>query len=218
MSFSAAVRHLKKSDSVMRALIEKHGPCKLKREYETEPFASLVDAIIYQQISYAAAGSIARRFRALYGENGDAGHLPKPEELLKTHPRTLRAVGLSRQKSAYMRDLAGKAADGSLRLDQYHKMPDEAVVENVTQVKGIGRWTAEMFLMFCLGRMDVLPVGDLGVQYGFKMAYKLRKMPSAEKMEKIAEPWRPYRSVATWYLWQIRREELVKAKLKTKKR
>ncbi len=212
MSFSAAVRHLKKSDPVMRALIERHGPCKMRREYETEPFASLVDAIIYQQISYAAAGSIAKRFRALYGENG--GRLPRPEELLRTHPRTLRAVGLSRQKSAYMRDLAARAADGSLRLDAFHHMDDQAVIENVTQVKGIGRWTAEMFLMFCLGRMDVLPVGDLGVQYGFRIAYKMKKMPSAARMEALAEPWRPYRSVATWYLWQIRREELLRGKKK----
>jgi len=197
---------------MMRALIEKHGPCKMRREYETEPFASLVDAIIYQQISYAAAGSIARRFRALYGEKGIGGRLPRPEELLKTHPRTLRAVGLSRQKSAYMRDLAARAVDGSLRLEDFQSMSDDAVIENVTQVKGIGRWTGEMFLMFCLGRMDVLPVGDLGVQYGFKIAYKMKKMPKAEKMEKIAEPWRPYRSVATWYLWQIRREELLRAR------
>jgi len=200
----------------MRALIEKHGPCKMRREYETEPFASLVDAIIYQQISYAAAGSIAKRFRALYGENGGAGRLPRPEELLQTHPRTLRSVGLSRQKSAYMRDLAAKAADGSLQLDKFQAMSDDAVIENVTQVKGIGRWTAEMFMMFCLGRMDVLPVGDLGVQYGFKIAYKMRKMPKEEKMQKIAEPWRPYRSVATWYLWQIRREELLKGRAKAK--
>ncbi len=212
MSFSAAVRHLKKCDPVMRQLIERHGPCKMRREYETEPFASLVDAIIYQQISYAAAGSIAKRFRALYGENG--GRLPRLEELLRTHPRTLRSVGLSRQKSKYMRDLAARAADGSLQLNAFHSMSDDAVIENVTQVKGIGRWTAEMFLMFCLGRMDVLPVGDLGVQYGFKIAYKMKKMPSEQKMEALAEPWRPYRSIATWYLWQIRREELLRAKKK----
>ena len=208
MSLSPAIRHLKKNDPVMRGLIEKYGQCKMRREYETEPFCSLVDAIIYQQISYAAAGSIAKRFRGLYGENG--GRLPSPQELLATHPRTLRRVGLSRQKSKYMRDLAAKAASGELRLHEFQAMSDEDVVANVTQVKGIGRWTAEMFMMFCLGRMDVLPVGDLGVQYGFRIAYGLRKMPSPEKMEKIAEPWRPFRSVGTWYLWQIRREELKK--------
>jgi len=195
----------------MRRLIERYGPCKIKREYETEPFASLVEAIIYQQISYAAAGSIAKRFRSLFGENGGAGRLPRPEELLAVHPRRLQAVGLSRQKRGYMRDLAAKAAEGSLRLGDFQEMSDDAVIENVTQVKGIGRWTGEMFLMFCLGRPDVLPVGDLGVQYGFKIAYKMRKMPSAEKMEAIAEPWRPHRAVATWYLWQIRREELAKS-------
>jgi DNA-3-methyladenine glycosylase II len=210
MSFSAAVRHLKKRDPVMRGLIEKYGRCQLRREYEAEPFASLVDAIIYQQISYAAAGSIARRFRGLYGQDG--GRLPRPEELLATHPRTLRAVGLSRQKSRYMRDLAARAVRGELRLGEYQQMSDAAVIENVMQVKGIGRWTAEMFLMFCLGRPDVLPVGDLGVQYGFKVAYRMRRMPTAEKMEALAEPWRPYRSVGTWYLWQIRREELQRAK------
>ena len=107
-----------------------------------------------------------------------------------------------------MRDLAKKADDGTLSLGKFQKMSDSDVIENVTQVKGIGTWTAEMFLIFCLGRKDVLPVKDLGVQYGFKLAYRLRKLPSGIKMEKIAEPWRPYRTIATWYLWKARREEI----------
>jgi DNA-3-methyladenine glycosylase II len=216
MSYAAAVRHLQKCDPVMRRLIARHGPCRIKREHVADPFGALVEAIIYQQISYAAAGTIARRFRALYSEKGDQGRLPRPQQVLATPRGELRRVGLSRQKARYIRDLAARAADGSLALGEYAAMGDEEVIANVTTVKGIGRWTAEMFLMFCLGRRDVLPVGDLGLQYGFKQAYGLRKRPKAERMEAIARPWRPYRSVATWYLWQIRRDELVGGQAKKK--
>jgi len=110
---------------------------------------------------------------------------------------------------SYMRDLAHKACDGTLQLGRFGSMTDEQVIENLTQVKGIGRWTSEMFLIFSLGRLDVLPVDDLGLRYGFRKAYAMRTLPSPERMQKIAEPWRPYRSVGTWYMWQVRRMQLI---------
>ncbi|HEV8383982.1 MAG TPA: hypothetical protein VGQ11_03855, partial [Candidatus Acidoferrales bacterium] len=145
-------------------------------------------------------------FRQIYSRDGnEAGKLPSPEELRRTPIRKLRAAGLSRQKIGYLRDLARKAADGTVALDGFAALTDEAVIENVTQVKGIGRWMAEMFLIFSLNRPDVLPVDDLGLQYGFKVAFRMRALPSAKTMQKLGEAWRPYRSIATWYLWKVRR-------------
>ncbi len=203
----SAVLHLKKSDPVLRRLIVRAGPCGLPLEREANQFGALVDAIIYQQLAYKAAQTIATRFRALFARPGGnpRGRLPRPEELLRTSRSKLRAAGLSRQKIGYLRDLAAQASRGALKLGRFAKTPDEGVIENLTQVKGIGRWTAEMFLIFSLGRPDVLPVGDLGLQYGIKEVYGLRALPSARKIEGMAEPWRPYRSVATWYLWKARR-------------
>ena len=205
-SISAAVRHLKRADPVMRRLIERLGPCRLGQECDPDEFGTLVDAIIYQQLAYKAAQSISRRFQALYeSRSSPGGRLPQPAELLRTPRRKLRSAGLSRQKIAYLRDLAKNAAAGRLALGQFSKMGDAEVIENVTQVKGIGRWTAEMFLIFCLARPDVLPVDDLGMQYGFCDAYGLRRLPSEKLMLATAEPWRPYRTVGTWYLWKLRR-------------
>ncbi len=203
----AAVRHLKRGDPVLRRLIERLGPCELRRERETNQFGALVDAIIYQQLAYRAAQTIANRFRLLYASRDGAGRgrLPRAEELLRTPARKLRAAGLSRQKIGYMRDLARKAAGGKIKLGRFGRLTDDEVIENLVQVKGIGRWTAEMFLIFSLGRPDVLPVDDLGLQYGFKGAFRLRALPSEEWMRRTAEPWRPYRTVATWYLWKLRR-------------
>ena len=203
----AAIRHLKNADPVLRRLIERLGPCELIREREANQFGALVDAIIYQQLAYRAAQTIANRFRLLYSNPNGArrGRLPRPEELLCTPARRLRSAGLSRQKIGYMRDLARKAAGGKLQLSHFGRLSDDKVIENLTQVKGIGRWTAEMFLIFSLGRPDVLPVDDLGLQYGFKDAYGLRTLPSEKWMRRTAEPWRPYRTVATWYLWKLRR-------------
>ena len=209
MSYGPAIRHLKRSDATMRRVIEQVGPCKLHQECVTDEFAALADSIIYQQLAYKAAATISRRFQGLYaGKNGDAPRFPTPAELLATPLRKLRSVGLSKQKARYMVDLARKAANGTVQFGHFAQLTDSEVVENVTLVKGIGRWTAEMFLIFCLRRPDVLPVGDLGVQYAFKSAYKMRKLPSTERMEKLAEPWRPYRTVATWYLWKSRRAEI----------
>lgn len=209
MNYAPAIRHLKRSDATMRRVIEQVGPCKLHLECVTDEFAALADSIIYQQLAYKAAATISKRFQGLYtGANGAGPRFPTAEELLATPLRKLRSVGLSKQKAGYMLDLARKAADGTVKFGNFARLTDDQVVENVTLVKGIGRWTAEMFLIFCLQRGDVLPVGDLGVQYAFKHAYKMPKLPSEERMEKLAEPWRPYRTVATWYLWKSRRAEI----------
>lgn len=207
MNHAAAVRHLKQADPVLRRLIAAVGPCRIEEECSTNRFGTLVDAIIYQQLSYKAAQTISRRFQQLYGANG-RGRMPRPEEILRTPARKLRGAGLSRQKLGYMRDLAAKAADGTLHLRRYARMTDDEVIANVTQVKGIGRWTAEMFLIFCLRRPDVLPVDDLGIQYAFQQAYGLRKPPSEEWMRRTAEAWRPWRTIASWYLWRARRKEI----------
>jgi len=203
---AAAVRHLKRADPVLRRVIERVGPYRLHLEQHRNQFGTLVDAIIYQQLAYKAAQTIARRFRKLFG-NGD-GRLPRPEELLRAPRAKLRVAGLSRQKIGYLRDLGQKAVDGALRLGRFARLSDDAVIENLTQVKGIGHWTAEMFLIFSLDRPDVLPVDDLGLQYAIKHAYGLRSLPSAERIRKLAEPWRPYRTMATWYLWRSRREQI----------
>jgi DNA-3-methyladenine glycosylase II len=207
MNYSAAVRHLKRADPVLRRTIERVGPCRLGREQDRERFGALADAIIYQQLALNAAQTISRRFWALFsaGDGERKAKYPSPEEILSAPRRKLRAAGLSRQKMGYIRDLALKAADGSLRLETLDGVPDEEVILTLTQVKGIGRWTAEMFLIFSLARPDVLPVGDLGLQHAIRLAYRLRKLPSARKIVAIAEPWRPYRSVATWFLWKSRR-------------
>lgn len=203
---AAAVRHLKHTDPVLRRLIGRLGPCELAQECERNQFGALVDAILYQQLAYRAAQTIARRFRLLYALDGATrGRLPRADELLLTPKRKLRAAGVSRQKIGYLRDLARKAAGGKLKPGRFGRLSDDEVIENLTQVKGIGRWTVEMFLIFSLGRLDVLPVGDLGLQYGFKDAYRLRALPSERWMHRTAEPWRPYRTVATWYLWKLRR-------------
>lgn len=210
----AAVRHLKRADPVLRRLIDRFGPCALVLEREKNQFAALVDAIIYQQLAYKAAQSISRRFQMIYARLGSIeGRLPPPEELLRTPRGKLRAAGLSRQKIGYLRDLARHAADGKLFLGRFGRMSDDEVIENLTQVKGIGRWTAEMFLIFSLERPDVLPVGDLGFQYGVRDAYGFRAIPAERTIRKLAEPWRPYRTVGTWYMWRLRREKLqVKSK------
>lgn len=196
-----AVRHLKRADPVLRRIIERVGPFGLRRE--RNHFGALADAIIYQQLALKAAKTIATRFRQLYGNPG--GRLPRPEEVSRTPVRKLRAAGLSRQKISYLRDLSRKVSRGDLPLRRLARMGDEQVIESLIEVKGIGRWTAEMFLIFSLGRPDVLPVDDLGFRYAVQQAYRLRGLPAPKRLEKLAEPWRPYRSVATWYLWQSRR-------------
>ena len=196
-----AVAHLRRADPVLARAIEAVGLFRLR--LDRNRFATLTESILHQQLALKAAKTIAARFQQLYG--GGHGRFPAPAELLRTPPRRLRAAGLSRQKIRYLKDLARKCANGRLRLGRLPRMDDEEVIAALTQVKGIGRWTAEMFLIFSLGRPDVWAVDDLGLQLAVKKVYRLRKHPSPGKMRALGEPWRPYRTVASWYLWQARR-------------
>ena len=193
--YTKARRLLSKRDPVIGGLIRRHGACGLADAQHEDAFTALTHSIISQQLSTKAADTIARRFNALF--QGP----PTPAAVALVDDGQLRAVGLSSQKIRYMRDLCARIADGSLRLHAVNELPDEDVIQSLTQVKGIGRWTAEMFLMFRLHRPDVLPVDDLGILKAVQRAYGLRKMPRAERLTKIGESWRPYRSVACWYLW-----------------
>jgi DNA-3-methyladenine glycosylase II len=189
-----AVNHLKRSDPILRAIIERVGPCRM--EFSPAEFSSLAEAIVYQQLNGKAAVTIFNRFVAL------AGDPLTPKGVLKLSDAELRSVGLSKQKSAYLKDLSAKTAEGLLDFARLPELPDEEVIRHLTQVKGIGEWTAHMFLMFSLRRPNVLPTGDYGVQVAIKRYYKKRKLPKPKDMEKIARAWEPYRSVACWYLWR----------------
>jgi DNA-3-methyladenine glycosylase II len=192
-----AVTHLKKIDPVMVRVIEKVGRYKGWPESDGTHFDAVARSIVFQQLSGKAAGTIHGRFHGLYG-----GRPPLPSELATTPDEQLRAVGLSRQKSAYLKDLGSRVASGELPIETLHELTDDEIVAALTQVKGIGRWTAQMFLMFRLGRPDVLPDLDLGIQKGIQRAYRLRKLPTPERVKKIGAKWAPYRSVASWYLWR----------------
>jgi len=189
-----AVNHLKKADPVLRAIIERIGPCRM--EFAPAEFHSLGEAIVYQQLNGKAAVTIFKRFTGLAGEP------LTPEGILKLSDQQLRSVGLSKQKSSYLKDLASRTAAGLLDFRQLPQLSDAEIIKHLTQVKGIGVWTAHMFLMFSLRRPDVLPTGDYGVQVAIKKHYKKRKLPKPDVMEKIARSWVPYRSVACWYLWR----------------
>jgi DNA-3-methyladenine glycosylase II len=189
-----AINHLKECDPVLRTIIDRVGPCRM--EYGPPEFHSLAEAIVYQQLNGKAAVTIFKRFAALAGEP------LTPEGILKLSDEQLRSVGLSKQKSGYLKDLAAKTAAGLLDFSRLLEMPDDEVIKHLTQVKGIGVWTAQMFLMFTLKRPDVLPTGDYGVQAAMKKHYRKRKLPKPKEMEKIAKAWAPYRSVACWYLWR----------------
>jgi DNA-3-methyladenine glycosylase II len=193
-----ALRHVKKADPRLAGVIKAAGPF----EIESRPgaFFALSRAIFFQQLAGPAARAIMGRVLALL-ETDDMTWYSPAQFLVKTDEE-LRAAGLSRMKVVYLRDLAEKFDSGFLKEGEFDHLDDEAVIEQVCEVKGIGRWTAEMFLMFSLGRPDVLPVGDLGVQKGMQITYQLDETPKPEVMQEIAEPWRPYRSVGTWYMWR----------------
>jgi DNA-3-methyladenine glycosylase II len=193
--YTKARRLLARRDPIIAALIKRHGPCGLADAQHEDAFIALVHAIVSQQLSTKAAATIARRFDALFDGK------PNPSAVARVQDEQLRAVGLSSQKVRYIRDLCARIDDGSLPVETLNDLPDEDVIQSLTRVKGIGRWTAEMFLMFRLHRPDVLPVDDLGILKAVQRAYGLRKMPRPERLNKIGEPWRPYRSVACWYLW-----------------
>ena len=184
-------------DPVLGAIIKRHGACGLGAARDRyDHLAMLVRAIVFQQLSTKAATTIHNRLIDCM----PAGLTPGA--LLAISDDRLRAAGVSRQKAAYLRDLCERVSTGALPLDAVDEMTDDEVIAALTQVKGIGRWTAEMFLMFRLQRPDVLPVGDLGIMNAIQKAYRLRKKPTPDRIRKIAEPWRPYRTVACWYLWR----------------
>jgi DNA-3-methyladenine glycosylase II len=210
-----AVNHLKKSDPIMRAIIERAGPCRM--QFGPPEFQSLAESIVYQQLNGKAAETIFKRFAALAGEP------LTPQGILKLTDEQMRSVGLSKQKTAYLKDLSTKTLSGLLDFTRLPGLPDAEVIEHLTQVKGIGVWTAQMFLMFTLKRENVLPTGDFAVRMAIYKHYlekrrgtttaKSRstakkspkrkiKLPSPEQMEKIAKSWHPYRSIACWYLWK----------------
>ena len=215
-----AVHHLKKNDPIMRAVIGRVGPCRM--EFGPPEFHSLAESIVYQQLNGKAAATIFERFAAL------AGDPLTPAGILKLTDEQLRSVGLSKQKSAYLKDLSAKTASGLLDFTRLPEQSDDEVIAHLTQVKGIGVWTAHMFLMFTLKRENVLPTGDYGIRMAIFKHYLDRKkaktiatstnkkgktsarksrprkikLPSPEQMEKIAKLWEPYRSVACWYLWR----------------
>ena len=192
-----AVAELTQADEVLAAIITRVGTCHLSMTWRSHYFRALVEAIIYQQLSGKAAGTILRRFRTLYPSH----RFPTPQQVMATPVARLRSVGLSRQKISYIRDLAQKVHSGTFPLRRVSRMEDEEVITHLTQVKGIGRWTSEMFLIFCLGRADVLSTGDLGIRKAVRKAYGYKRLPAMSTVERHGLRWRPYRSVASWYLW-----------------
>lgn len=195
--FARARRALMRRDPVLAPVIRKYNSRTLVDAPAVDPFSALVRTITAQQLSTKAAATIHRRLLELMPEGRAT-----PEAILLFEETQLRAVGLSRQKSAYLRDLAAKATSGDLPLEELSAMTDEQVIEAITKVKGLGRWSAEMFLMFRLRRPDVLPVDDLGIMTAIQRLYKLRKKPRPDRIRKIGDAWRPYRTVACWYLWR----------------
>jgi len=193
----AAAAHLAEYDPILKGIIERAGLCTIRphKNYYWE----LVDSIISQQLSVKAAASIEKRFQELF-----ASELPTPEQILEKSVDELRTAGLSRPKANYIRDLAQHIADGELKLDQLEHMSNQEIAAELTAVKGIGEWTAHMFLMFCMARLDVLPVGDLGIRNSIKKLYNFDLLPTAEEIKNLSAKnhWQPYESIASWYIWQ----------------
>ena len=194
--------HFDKNDAVMAQLIRKSGPIKLKRNRNY--FIVLCNAIIGQQISVAAADAITIRFNKLFN-----GHSPTPQGVIKLAEIDLRKAGLSKQKVAYLKDLSFHFYEKILRPHRLHHMGNDEVICQLTRVHGIGRWTAEMFLIFSLNRPDVLPVGDLGLQLALKKLYRMRQLPTVKRMRTIGRKWNPLETVGTWYAWRAQDEKIV---------
>lgn len=188
--------HLSKADPVLARIIAEVGPLGIQPRRER--FQALARSIIFQQLAGAAANAIYGRFVGLFRDVD----FPSPEQVLAKTVAELRAVGLSEKKALYIKDLAAHIRDGKLDFHRFHRMADEEIIEHLTQVKGIGKWTAQMFLMFNLGRPDVMPADDLGVQNAVRRHYRMRQRPNRKRLLKHAERWRPYRTAAAWYLWR----------------
>ena len=196
VSYEAAIARLRTADPVLGDLMARCGPCTLEPG-DTDPFVTLCRAIISQQLSGRAASTITERLEALFDSR-----VLTPEGILATPHETLRSLGLSRQKQASLKDLASKTRDRSLQLSGLSTLSDDEVTRQLTQVRGIGVWTAEMFLIFFLGRLDIFPVGDLGIRKAIQRVYGYKKMPAVSTMHRHARKWTPYRTIATWYLWE----------------
>ena len=197
-----AAGYLAKNDKVLKNIITKIGSCRLKPHKKY--FENLVDGIVSQQLSVRVAEVILQRFKNLFSGGSVSKKFPLPGEIILMDDEKLRACGLSYPKVKYVKDLARHVHEGKIKIHKMHSLPDDEVINELIQVKGIGVWTAQMFLIFCLGRMNVLPVGDLGLKRAVMINYKLRKLPGESKLEKISKQnsWHPYNSIATWYLWQ----------------
>jgi len=212
--YARARRYLMRRDPILGAAIKSIGACGMADRQRKDHLSALVGSIVSQQLSTKAAATIFGRVLALFPDS----HIPHAAAIAAHSDEVLRSAGLSGQKVSYLRDLSARIVDGRLQLDELESLPDEEVIERLVAVKGFGRWTAEMFLMFRLHRPDVLPGGDLGIVVAIQRLYRLRKRPDAKRVLKIGEAWRPYRSVASWYLWQTLRNEPLgtkNSKLKT---
>jgi DNA-3-methyladenine glycosylase II len=194
-----ALRFLRRADPVMAQLIRRAGPCPLKPERGVGAYEALVEAVAHQQLTGKAARTILGRFYALYG----ADRCPDAARLAETPDDALRGCGFSRAKAAALKDIAAKALDGTIPPRRaLARMKNEAIIERLVEARGVGRWTVEMFLMFTLGRPDVLPVDDYGIRLGYKIAYGKRRLPKPKQLAKLGERWAPYRTTASWYLWR----------------
>jgi DNA-3-methyladenine glycosylase II len=194
-----AVAALRAADPVMARLVDEHARVvrrDLRRERPGDAYGALLRSIVGQQLSTKAARTIYGRMTDLFD-----GHAPTPRQLLAVDPERVRAAGLSYSKIAYLRDLAARVEDGALQLERLPELPDEEVSAQLTAIKGVGQWTADMFMMFHLGRPDILPVGDLGIRRAVQLEYRMRKPPDPKRLEKIAKPWRPHRTLACLFLW-----------------
>lgn len=194
----AGVAHLRRADPVLARVIRRVGPYRLSGELREDRFTALAEAIVHQQVSMAAGATIFRRLR----ETAHGASTLNPHHLLATPGDRLREAGLSRQKVSYLLDLAERCVSGALPLHELDRLDDEEIIRLLTQVKGIGRWSAEMFLMFRLGRLNVLPVADLGLRKGAQRVYHLRQLPDPSTLRRLASRWQPFASIATWYLWR----------------
>ena len=212
--YERARRLLMRRDPILAGAIKRIGPCLMAERQRKDHLTALIGAIVSQQLSTKAAATIFGRFAALFPDN----QITNAAAIAALDDAALRAVGLSGQKVGYLRDLSARIGDGRLNLDELDALPDGQVIERLTSVKGFGRWTAEMFLMFRLHRPDVLPAGDLGIVNAIQRLYRLRKRPDPKRILKIGEAWRPYRSVASWYLWQTLRETSSRATKNSKLR
>jgi len=199
-SLRAAERFLVRADRRFSAIVRRAGPCQLERAERFQPFEALLSSITHQQLSGKAAMTILGRVKDRLND----GRFPTPEQVLRVRVPTLRACGLSMAKALAVKDLAAKTLDGTVpTAKELHRLGDDAIIERITDVRGIGRWTVEMMLMFRLGRLDVMPIDDLGVRKGYSVLAGQKQLIAPKALLAASEPWRPYRSVASWYLWRV---------------